>query len=351
MISDTIRNSFLEYAARLGAGELHFRVDPRLDLYAIVAIHSTRLGPALGGCRCVPYGSVEEATRDAIRLARGMSYKAALAGLALGGGKAVLIRPEAIPDRTAYFEAFGAFVEDLGGRYITSVDSGTGVEDMDLIANRTRHVTATSVEKGGSGNPSPSTALGVYRGIEAAARWKLRRSSLEGLHVAIQGVGHVGYVLARLLHGAGATLTVSDHNPELCDLCADEFRARIEAPESICQVAADVFSPCALGGILNAKTIPRLRAPVVAGSANNQLATPEDGERLYRAGILYAPDYVINAGGLIHVALGSGPEARARIEAIGNRLGEIFALAGREQKQPEKVADSLAESILQGGTS
>jgi leucine dehydrogenase len=325
-------------------------VNPELDLYAIVAIHSTRLGPALGGCRCLTYGSVDAAVRDAIRLARGMSYKAALSGLALGGGKAVLMRPDQIPDRGAYFEAFGAFVEDLGGRYITSVDSGTGVQDMDAIAHRTSHVTATSTDRGGSGNPSPTTALGVCIGIEAAARWTLKRSGLEGLHVAIQGVGHVGYELARLLHERGARLTVSDHNPESCEACADQFHARVVAPESIYQVNAEVFSPCALGGVLNAKSIPQLRVAIVAGAANNQLATPEDGARLFRAGILYAPDYVVNAGGLMHVAPVSGPDIRSKVQVIEARLTQIFQLSAEEGRQPEKVANSLAEYILSNRT-
>lgn len=349
MIEVSTGNSVLAYAAGFGPCELHFCIDPHLDLYGVIVIHSTRLGPALGGCRCLPYGKTEDAVRDAIRLARGMSYKAAICRLPLGGGKAVLIRPQSFRDRNAYFEAFGDFVENLGGRYITSVDSGTSVDEMDIIARRTRYVTGTSTSKGGTGNPSPSTALGVYLGIKAAVRFRLKRSGLEGLHVAIQGLGQVGRILAGLLHDSGARLTVTDIDPALMAQGAEEFGAEAVPPDNIYDVDADVFAPCALGGILNSNTVPRLRAAIVAGAANNQLASPENGEGLFHKGILYAPDYVVNAGGLIHVAMPHRRDIRPRVETIHDLLMEIFAKSTQEQKPPESVADSMAESILNNG--
>ncbi len=335
MLSETIRQSFLASAAELGVEELHFRIDPGSGLYAIIAIHSTRRGPALGGCRCLGYASVDDAIADALRLARGMSYKAAICRLPLGGGKAVLMRPQTIADRRAYFETLGTFIDQLGGRYITAVDSGTDVADMDLIARRTVHVSSTSVASGGVGDPSASTALGVCRGIEAAAHWRLGRTDLEDLDIAIQGVGKVGHLLAGLLHQRGARLMVSDRDAIAAERCRDEFNASILSPESIYGAEADIFAPCALGGTLNRETIPRLRAPIVAGSANNQLAEARDGDRLYRAGILYAPDYVINAGGLMHVALADQASIHEKVLTIYDLLAEIFQKSAHQQKPPE----------------
>ncbi len=337
------QDSFLEQAVQLGVGELHFKIDQRVGLYAVVAIHNTTLGPALGGCRCVNYPNSSEAIKDAMRLARGMSYKSAICKLPYGGGKSVLMRPRLMEDRVAYFEVFGEFLEQLGGRYIAAVDSGTSVEDMDAIAHRTQHVTCTSDQ---AGDPSPLTALGVFRGIEAAARFSLQRSDLEDLHVAIQGVGHVGHALAALLHEAGARLTVADHNPTLVKRCVDEFDALAVPAQSILDVEADVLAPCALGGIINDNSIHRLRCAIVAGSANNQLSTPVHGMQLQQLGILYAPDYVINAGGLIRVAIPDEQQAHERVMAIYDTLYEIFEQAAKDEQPPELVADSMAETIL-----
>jgi len=259
-------------------GEVHFKHDKATGLKAIVAIHDSRLGPALGGCRFLPYDTDEEALVDALRLARGMTYKAALAGLAHGGGKSVLIRPKQHFDRVALFRAFGKFVDDLGGHYITAEDSGTGLEDMEVVRTVTRSVTGVDVANGGSGDPSPFTALGVRRGIEACVKLKLGRDSLEGVHVAVQGVGHVGYHLCKELHSQGAKISVADVDPLKAERATREFGASVVPLDKIFEIECDVIAPCALGSALNDTTIPRLKAKIVAGAANNQLAMPRHGD-------------------------------------------------------------------------
>src|SRR6187549_243817 len=253
-------------------GEVHFRLDKATGLRSIIAIHDTRLGPALGGCRFIEYDNDEAAYIDALRLARGMTYKAALAGLAHGGGKSVIIRPKSRFDRVALFRSFGRFIEDLRGHYITAEDSGTGLEDMEIVRTQTKHVTGIDPTHGGSGDPSPFTALGVRRGIEACVKFRLGRDTLEGVHVAVQGVGHVGYHLCRELHAQGAKLTVADIAPLKAERAQREFGAAIAPLDAICAVECDVFAPCALGSALNPETVPRLRCRIVAGAANNQLA-------------------------------------------------------------------------------
>lgn len=342
------RGNLFDVAGRLGVRELHVCIRPEVGLYAIVAIHSTRRGPALGGCRCVAYPDSDTAIEDVALLARAMSYKAAVSELPLGGGKSVVIAHPGMHDRKACFEALGEFIDGLGGRYIVTEDSGTGEADMDVIATRTAYVVGTSLAAGGCGDPSPSTALGVCQGIEAAVWHRLGRNSIEGVHVAIQGVGHVGYPLARELRRRGAVLTVADRNREVAQRCADELQARIVADDVIHEVAADIFSPCALGGVINRETVSGLRAVIVAGAANNQLASPEMGAELHRRDILYAPDYVTNAGGLIHVALWHQEDIRPRLLAIRERLSRIFERAAETGERPERVADSMAESMLTG---
>jgi leucine dehydrogenase len=339
--------NLLDLASSLGFGDIHIKVDPTVSLHAIVAIHDTRLGPALGGCRCIPYPSTDAALFDTLRLARGMTYKAAISGLAQGGGKAVLIRPPQIKDRDAYFESFGRFVEQLGGRYVTAVDSGTSPADMDIVARFTRHVACTSNSLAGTGDPSPHTALGVCRGIEAAVKFKLGRGDLQDVHVALQGVGHVGYPLARELHARGARLTVCDVNALASERCVEEFGASAVTPEQIYDVPCDVFAPCALGAVINDATITRLHAHVVAGAANNQLAEAHHGDVLHRRGILYVPDYVINAGGIIQIALHDEAAMYARIMAIYDTLTRVFEESARTGEPAHRVADSMVESILQ----
>ncbi|OEC46797.1 amino acid dehydrogenase [Pseudomonas sp. 1D4] len=332
--------------ARLEA--LHLAQDPVTGLRAIIAIHDTRLGPALGGCRYLAYPDDDSALRDAIRLAQGMSYKAALAGLPHGGGKAVILRPAHVPDRAALFEAFGRMVESLGGRYITAVDSGTSSLDMDCVALHTRHVTSTQAD----GDPSPCTALGVFAGIRASALARLGSDDLEGLRIAVQGLGNVGYALAEQLAAAGAELLVSDLDPGRVQLAVEQLGAHPVASEALLTTPCDILAPCGLGGVLNTQSAPQLRCAVVAGAANNQLASPDIADLLEARGILYAPDYVINSGGLIHVALrhrgDDMPAITAHLARISQRLTDIYAHAQADKRSPARVADALAERLLYG---
>ncbi|WP_437884122.1 Leu/Phe/Val dehydrogenase [Pseudomonas sp. LRF_L74] len=331
-------------SARLEA--LHLFSDPATGLRAIVAIHDTRLGPALGGCRYLPYADEPSAIEDAIRLARGMSYKAALAGLELGGGKAVIMRPPHVANRAALFEAFGRMVESLAGRYVTAVDSGTSSVDMDCVARHTRHVTSTSA----AGDPSGHTALGVLAGIRASAWARLGSDDLEGLRIAIQGLGNVGFALAEQLSAAGAELFVSDLDPGRVRLAEEQFGAHGVACAALLETPCEILAPCGLGGVLDENSVRRLHCAAVAGAANNQLASPEAGDQLEARGILYAPDYVINAGGLIHAALmhkNAGLAAiTAHLSRIGQRLTEIYAHAQADKRSPARIADALAERLL-----
>ena len=333
-------------AARLEA--LHLAEDPASGLKAVIAIHNTRFGPALGGCRYLAYADEQSAIVDAIRLAQGMSYKAALAGIDHGGGKAVIIRPPHLPSRAALFESFGRFIETLNGRYITAVDSGTSSADMDCIAQYTQHATSTTSE----GDPSPHTALGVFTGIRATAQARLGSDDLEGLRVAVQGLGNVGFALAELLHAAGAELLVSDLDAGRVQLAVEQLGAHPVTSDALLSTPCDILAPCGLGGVLNAQTVAHLRCAAVAGAANSQLANPEVADQLEARGILYAPDYVLNAGGLIYVALRHRgeelPAINAHLAQIGRRLTEIYAHAQAEKRSPARVADYLAERLLYG---
>ena len=330
-----------------GLQALHLAQDPRTGLQAIIAVHNTHLGPALGGCRYLLYPDTASAVADAARLARGMSYKAALAGLPFGGGKAVLIRPAHVPNRAALFEAFGGFIETLKGGYITAVDSGTSAADMDCIAQRTQHVTSTSR----AGDPSPHTAMGVFAGIRASAMARLGSDDLQGLRIAVQGLGHVGYALAEQLVAAGAELLVSDLDAGRLQLAVQQLAVQPVRSEALASSPCDIFVPCGLGGVLNQQTVAQLRCAVVAGAANNQLASPEIAELLEARGILYAPDYVINSGGLIYVARthqgASSTEITTHLAQIGQRLTEVYAHAQAENRSPARIADQLAERLLE----
>ena len=325
--------------------------DPESGLSAVIAVHDTTLGPAMGGCRMWRYASEDDALADAQRLARGMTFKAALAGLPLGGGKAVIVGDPRREKSPELFRAFGRAVEHLRGTYITGEDVGTSVEDMDEVRRETRHVAGVA---DGSGDPSPMTALGVLHGIRAAVRHRYGAGSLDGFTVAVQGLGHVGFHLSRLLHDAGAQLIVSDVAADRVQRAMSAFGAVPVEPDAIAGVEAEVFAPCALGGAVNGATRRRLKAGVIAGAANNQLETPGDGMALHRDGVLYAPDYVINAGGLISVAqdiLRRGePYDRAAVGAdvagIGDRLETIFKVSARTNRPPEQVADALARECL-----
>jgi leucine dehydrogenase len=331
-------------------GEVHLKLDKATQLRAIVAIHDSRLGPALGGCRFIEYDSHEAALIDALRLARGMTYKAALAGLGHGGGKSVIIRPKQHFDRVALFRAFGRFIEDLHGHYVTAEDSGTGLEDMEIIHTMTKHVTGIDPSHGGSGDPSPFTALGVRRGIEACVKFKLGKPELQGVHIAVQGVGHVGYQLCKELHAAGAKLTVADVDKLKSERAHREFGAAVVEIAEVPKLDCDVFAPCALGAGLNDDTIPHLRATIVAGAANNQLAEPHHGDDLYARGILYAPDYAINAGGLVNVAQEvkgyDAKAARDKTLKIYDTIWDICERSKRLSAPTYKVADIMVEEKL-----
>lgn len=336
-------DDFLDYALKHGYGDLHFKVDPASGMKAIIAIHNTKLGPSLGGCRFIEYSDTGHAIEDAMRLARGMSFKAASVNLPLGGGKAVIIKPQGYFDRQAYFHAFGKFVHELNGRYITALDSGTQLQDMDIIAEHTPYVASLSKY---NGDPSPFTAKGIFIGIKAAVAYKTGSDSLKGLHVALQGLGHVGYPLARSLHEAGAQLTVADVNPAQVLAAVKEFGAFSIDTDKIHTVPCDVFSPCALGAVINDKSIQELNTSIIAGAANNQLAHHYHGQILQDSNILYAPDYIINAGGLIYAAakyLNTAEEVvNFQIQSIGHSLSEIFKLSQLENRPTAEIADALA---------
>lgn len=328
-----------------------FVSDDKSGLKAIIAVHNSNLGPALGGCRMWPYATEEEAIRDVLRLSRGMTYKSAMANLKLGGGKSVIIgnpRTQKTPELLA---AFARALQQLNGRYIAAEDSGTSVADMKYMAQFTPHVAGIvdkpSDEGTRSGDPSPATAYGTFIGIRAAVKDRLGRDSLEGLRVAVQGVGNVGFDLARQLKEAGASLWVTDIHRDALTRAAKELGATVVAPEDIFGLDVDVFAPCALGAVLNDQTIPQLKAGIVAGAANNQLAEARHGVELMTRGILYAPDYVINAGGIIdvyHERIGFDRKALlSHIEGIHDNLMEIFERARKEERPTGEVADAIAE--------
>jgi leucine dehydrogenase len=328
-----------------------FGHNANLGLHAIVAVHSTALGPAAGGCRMWPYASTDAAVVDVLRLSRGMSYKNAMAGLPFGGGKAVIIGDARTGKTPELFEAFGRFVDSLGGRYITAEDVGTTTADMESVANATSFVSGLSRKPGeAGGDPGPKTALGVYLGIKAAVKFRLNRSDLGGVGIAVQGLGGVGYHLCRLLAAEGAELRVADVRPSAVERVCDEFGATAVSVENILAENVEVLAPCAMGAVLNTVSIPRLGAGIVAGAANNQLAEDKDGQALQAAGVLYAPDYVINAGGIISVAreYGGGTEAQvtAEIHGIPGRLTEIFERARRLGLTTNAVADEMAQERI-----
>ena len=331
---------------------VHFFRDRVSGLSAIVAIHSTGLGPAAGGTRFWHYAESADAVTDALRLSRGMSFKNAMAGLPMGGGKAVILSDAVGTKTPEMLAAFGRAIESLGGRYVTAQDVGMSNADLVAVARETRHITGIPVEGDAAGGDSgPSTALGVYLGVKAAAARVLGKTDMAGVHVAIQGIGSVGGGLARLLARDGARLTLADVSAERAKALADELGATAVTPDAILSVAADVLSPCALGAILTPDTIAGLRVAAVAGGANNQLAKPEDGDRLHARGILFAPDYVINAGGIINVALqylgqGTRADVDALVGKIPGRLNAIWDESTATGDTPARVADRMAQALI-----
>lgn len=333
---------------------VHVMRDPETGLEGVIVLHSTRLGPAAGGCRLWQYADSAAATTDALRLAEGMAYKNALADLPLGGGKAVIMRPPGDFDRMALFRAFGREVERLGGRYLTAEDVGTGVDDMRRVREETAHVAGLPVAAGAvGGDPSPWTALGVLRAMEEAVR-RRHGSGLSGARVAVQGLGHVGEQLAMLLDEAGARLVVTDLDPERAAAAAARLGAQLVAPDAILDVPCDVFAPCALGGVLDDSSAGRLKAGIVCGAANNVLASDAAGMLLADRGVLYCPDYVVNSGGIINVCaehLGWDiAEVEHRVGATGQRLRAVLDHAASRDLLPHRAADALARARMAAGS-
>lgn len=331
---------------------LTFCCDPETGLRAIIAVHNTSRGPALGGCRMFPYANDEEALRDVLRLSRGMTYKSALANLNLGGGKSVIIGDPRQHKTEALLESMGRFLEQLGGLYIAAEDSGTSVADLKIMGCQTANVAGIKERPGfdgrqSNGDPSPATAWGTFVGLQAAVKHKLGRSDLEGLTVAVQGIGNVGYRLARHLTEAGAKLWVYDIHQDQMDRAVAELGATPATAEEILYLPVDVVAPCAMGAVLDDQSIAKLQAPIVAGAANNQLASSLHDEVLWKHGVLYAPDFVINAGGIIDVyyeRTGPDPDAvRKHVDTIGDTLQEIFERSRRDGLPTGQIADQLAE--------
>lgn len=328
---------------------VHSFYDAETGLKAFVAVHSTHLGPSAGGTRFWHYENSNLALRDVLRLSRGMSYKNAMAGLNLGGGKAVVIKPHGDFDRTALFTKFGAFINSIGGAYYTAEDVGMTTDDMRTIRTKTEFVAGLDEGDAASGDPSPITADGVFRCIKLAAQ--KRGLALSGATVSVQGLGHVGYTICKLLHAAGSKLIVTDINKQAVDSAVNEFGAKAVAPDDIYAQTADIFSPCALGAILNPKTIRQLKTKIVSGAANNQLSVPEMGQELQDRGILYCPDYVVNAGGIINIAGeiegNYSPDwVEKKLQGVEKTLEQIIDLAAETDRSTDTIADEMARGRI-----
>ncbi len=338
--------------ATFGHEEVVFCHNPEAGLKAIIAIHNTALGPALGGSRMWPYASEDDALEDVLRLSRGMSYKAAVAGLNLGGGKAVILGDPKTDKSELLFRALGRFVNSLNGRYITAEDVGIDVNDMEIVFQETDHCVGVHQVHGGSGDPSPFTAYGVLQAIRACLQQRFDHEDVARYSYAVQGVGHVGYHLVRLLHDEGAKIFVCDIDQERVARVVSEFGCEAVPTDEIYDVEAEVFSPTALGAVLDEETIPRLRFEIVAGAANNQLASEACGDLLENRGILYAPDYAANAGGLMNVSIeleGYDRERAIRMtRTIYYNVGRIFEIAKRDSIPSWKAADRMAEERIAG---
>ncbi|MBX9465227.1 MAG: amino acid dehydrogenase [Aquamicrobium sp.] len=341
-------------AARLAAFDNHEQIwlgqDDERGLTAIVAIHNTALGPALGGTRVWPHATFDAALTDALRLSRGMTFKSAIARMPFGGGKAVIKADSKTEKTPAMLEAYAEMLAALNGQYYTGEDVGLTLDDANFLRERTPNVSGTTV--GGSGNPSPVTALGTFLGVKAALKHARGSDAFSGLRIAVQGLGSVGWSLCEQLHSEGASLIVADIDELRAAKAKDAFGAEVVETETIVAAEADLFAPCALGGVLSADTIPYLKARIVAGAANNQLARHEDAAHMMRRGVLYAPDYVINAGGLINVAAELAPEGYDRTEVmrhvalIPETLTDIFQRAEAEQRPTNDIAQAMAEECI-----
>lgn len=342
----------LEKMYSMGHEEVVFFQDKSCGLKAIIAIHDTTLGPALGGTRMWPYQSEEEALVDVLRLSRGMTYKAAVSGLNLGGGKAVIIGDPKKDKSEALFRSFGRFVESLNGRYITAEDVNTSVEDIEHIFTETNYVTGVAQQYGGSGNPAPYTALGAFRGIEASVTRVFGSRNLQGKKIALQGVGAVGFELSKLLTEAGATIVYTDINEKNVQRMKEAFAsAKYVNPNEIFSQECDIYSPNALGASINDETIPQLKCKIVAGAANNQLKEDRHGLLLKQKGIMYAPDYLINAGGLMNVSIEfegwADSKSRRMVDTIYDKTLEVFRISDEQNIPVNKAADVMAEKRLE----
>lgn len=339
-----------ETLAKTGHEEVVFCHNKDAGLKAIIAIHNTTLGPALGGLRMWPYKTEQEALDDVLRLSRGMTFKAAVSGLNLGGGKSVIIGDPSKDKSEALFRALGRFVDSLNGRYITAEDVGIDVNDMEYVFQETDNVVGVHQVHGGSGDPSPFTAFGTLQGIRASLQYKFDNDNVGKYAYAVQGVGHVGYELVKLLRNEDAKVFVTDINDTAVQRCVDELGAEAVGLDEIYDVDAEVFSPSALGGIVNMETIPRFKFKIVCGSANNQLATDDCGDELERRGIVYAPDYAVNAGGLMNVSIefeGYNRErAKRMMRTIYYNVSQIFKIAERDGIPTWKAADRMAEERI-----
>lgn len=354
--------SIFENASYTSHEQVAFFKDKATGLQAIIAIHNTNLGPALGGCRMWAYDNEEEAITDVLRLSRGMSYKAALADLALGGGKSVIIGNARIDKTPELFQAMGRAVERMAGRYIVAEDVGTSVLDMAEVHKYTDHVVGLPLQADQdpasvNGDPSPVTAYGTFLGLKMAAQHRLGKQDLNGVHVMVQGLGHVGMHLLQHLHDAGAKLTITDINDETLALAKDKFGATVVDPYKIYDVDADIYAPCALGATLNDQTLPRLNVSVIAGAANNQLDRDIHGEMLKERNILYTPDFVLNAGGLIKVyyemmnrkqsdVVYTTDDVIKHLDIIPKNLQKIFMIAEAQNLTTQDAAETLAEDIF-----
>jgi leucine dehydrogenase len=328
---------------------LYIKQDAQTGMIAIIAIHNTKNGPALGGCRFVSYPSVDDAVMDAMKLARAMTYKSAMAGLPLGGGKSVIISHSGITDRATVLEAFGSFVNELNGKYITASDSGTNEADMKIVATRTRFITSINKSHEPIDDTAFMTASGVMKAIEAAVAFKFKATQLDGIHVAIQGAGSVGYLLTKMLLDKKAKVTLTDKNTELLARRANEFPVNIVDPDQIFNVNCDIFSPCALGGVLNQSVIENLKCPIICGAANNQLQQDSVGQALLDRNILFIPDYVANAGGVICAAAQAGvitkEDSCQKVNHIYDSVTKIVNLSHETKMPPHFVANQLADII------
>ncbi len=343
---------YFENITKYGHEQVVMCHDKNTGLRAVIAIHSTILGPSLGGCRMWPFKTEEEAVEDALRLSRGMTYKNAAAGLNIGGGKAVIIGDPNSEKNEALFRAFGQFVESLGGRYITAEDVGTSEKEMEEIKMETEYVTGLSKTDGGAGDPSPYTALGTFEGIKASVKYKMNRDNLKGIRVAVQGIGHVGYCLCEMLHNSGAELIVSDIFKDKVDTVVKKFKAKAVNINEIYKAEAEVFAPCALGGVLNTNTIEKMKFQIVAGAANNQLEDEEKHSKMLdKKSILYAPDFIINAGGVINVyfeAINEYNEGKVtrKVKNIYNTLMKVYETSREKAITTGRAANSLAEKRI-----